>query len=585
MADRKITDLTALAAGSQATGDLVTVVDVSEAAAADKNKKMTMENLFKGIPGNVGVGVSSPAAKLEVQGAATSSAIAAHIKAGDGGSTVGLIVDGDSESGDVLLKARSNSSASPSDSDTKFIIQGDGSIGIGTASLSTTGFNRVLRIKSSTSAAGIFAEAPDTSSWLGLYGGTGTGDSAALLYPDTGSFRIGSTSAVGTTGFSEKLRIDSSGRVGIGESSPDRLLHLKAASNTAYSGGSDTADYNFLKIENTTDDKSAGIFFQIGGNGEAAITAIEASDGATDIAFQNRGGGTRSEKMRLDSSGRLLIGTPSSRTVGGISAPLHVEGIGAGESSITLIRNKNGGTHPPYLFFGKSRSDSVGGTTIVQNGDLLGYLGWQGADGNDLDGTAAAIQAKVDGSPGSNNMPGKLELMTTSSGNSPTARITLFPGGKVRAPGVYAGTTTGGAAVYVESDGDLLRYTSSLKYKTDVETIEDARADAILNCRPVWYRSKCENDIKTEGAEKSDWGWYGFIAEEVAEIEPRLVSWATKDAVRQEDGSVESVERDPANYEAEGIRYDNFVPLLVNLAKRQQSTIEALEARIAALEG
>ena len=315
MADRKITDLTALAAGSQATGDLVTVVDVSEAAAADKNKKMTMENLFKGIPGNVGVGVSSPAAKLEVQGAATSSAIAAHIKAGDGGSTVGLIVDGDSESGDVLLKARSNSSASPSDSDTKFIIQGDGSIGIGTASLSTTGFNRVLRIKSSTSAAGIFAEAPDTSSWLGLYGGTGTGDSAALLYPDTGSFRIGSTSAVGTTGFSEKLRIDSSGRVGIGESSPDRLLHLKAASNTAYSGGSDTADYNFLKIENTTDDKSAGIFFQIGGNGEAAITAIEASDGATDIAFQSRGGGVRSEKMRLDSSGRLLVGTTAEGAV------------------------------------------------------------------------------------------------------------------------------------------------------------------------------------------------------------------------------------------------------------------------------
>ena len=167
---------------------------------------------------------------------------------------------------------------------------------------------------------------------------------------------------------------------------------------------------------------------------------------------------------------------------------------------------------------------------------------------------------------------------------NPTERLRISNSGKFTAATIYSLTTTGGGPVYVESDGDLLRYTSSLKYKTDVETIDDARADAILNCRPVWYRSKCANDIKTEGSEKSDWGWYGFIAEEVAEIEPRLVNWATKDGVEQEDGSVESVERDPADYEAEGVRYDNFVPLLVNLVKRQQAAIETLEAKVAALE-
>jgi len=43
---------------------------------------------------------------------------------------------------------------------------------------------------------------------------------------------------------------------------------------------------------------------------------------------------------------------------------------------------------------------------------------------------------------------------------------------------------------------------------------------------------------------------------------------------------VESVERDPADYEAEGIRYDNFVPLLVNLAKRQKDTITSQQAQI-----
>ena len=117
-----------------------------------------------------------------------------------------------------------------------------------------------------------------------------------------------STRTDGSSGtLQERIRIDSSGNVGIGATSPGRLLHLKAASSTAYSGGSDTADYNFLKIENTTNDKSAGIFFQIGSNGEAAITAVEATDGSTDIAFQNRGGGVRSEKMRMLGSGGLTF--------------------------------------------------------------------------------------------------------------------------------------------------------------------------------------------------------------------------------------------------------------------------------------
>ena len=160
-------------------------------------------------------------------------------------------------------------------------------------------------------------------------------------------------------------------------------------------------------------------------------------------------------------------------------------------------------------------------------------------------------------------------------------KFRIYTSGKIRSPYTYSGTTTGGGPIYVESDGDFLRYTSSRKYKTDIETLEDARADNILNCRPVWYKSLSENDIKTPGADKSDWGWYGFIAEEVAEIEPRLVNWATKDAKSEgENGSVISVERDPSNYEAEGVRYDNFVPLLVNLVKRQKAEIESLKARL-----
>jgi hypothetical protein len=48
MANRKISDLTALTA--PATGDLLPIVDISEAVAADKNKKITYGELLSSAP-------------------------------------------------------------------------------------------------------------------------------------------------------------------------------------------------------------------------------------------------------------------------------------------------------------------------------------------------------------------------------------------------------------------------------------------------------------------------------------------------------------------------------------------------------
>ena len=48
MANRKITAMTALTAPAE--GDVLPIVDVSEAAATDKNKKITIQELFKGAP-------------------------------------------------------------------------------------------------------------------------------------------------------------------------------------------------------------------------------------------------------------------------------------------------------------------------------------------------------------------------------------------------------------------------------------------------------------------------------------------------------------------------------------------------------
>lgn len=332
----------------------------------------------------------------------------------------------------------------------------------------------------------------------------------------------------------------------------------------------------YVTIKNSTEEDLSGgreskiIFEGEQSGGEiSSLAEIEVShEGTSDdekgqiILKVNSGaeGSSPSERARIDSSGRLLVGTSSDITN---NSNYIIQNVTTGGGSIALARND---------------------TNVVAN-ESMGRITWYG---NDDDGTyqsAAQIECEADSSHAAGAKPSRLVFSTAVAGGAvPTERMRISSAGKLTVPGVYSGTTTGGSAVYVESDGDLLRFTSSRKYKTDIETLEDKRADAILECRPVWYRSLSKNDIKTEGATKSDWGWYGFIAEEVAEIDPRLVGWATKDAVLQEDGSVKSIERDPADYEAEGVRYDNFVPLLLNLIKRQKEQIEAMEARLSALE-
>jgi hypothetical protein len=152
----------------------------------------------------------------------------------------------------------------------------------------------------------------------------------------------------------------------------------------------------------------------------------------------------------------------------------------------------------------------------------------------------------------------------------------LASNGDLTCPGVFNNTTANAANVVVStSPFFILRSTSSIKYKTDVETIDDIYSENLLNCRPVWFRSTCTND-------NPGWGYWGFIAEEVAEIDPRLVHWKTTESVTQEDGSLATVELESP--EPESVQYDRFVPHLLNLIKRQQQAIETLEAQNATFE-
>ncbi len=84
--------------------------------------------------------------------------------------------------------------------------------------------------------------------------------------------------------------------------------------------------------------------------------------------------------------GRVLIGTNTARAIGGESnSRLQIEGSGATSNSwVNISRFANSGGSA-VIQFGKSRSDTPGTYTVVQNNDTLGSINFAGADGTEID--------------------------------------------------------------------------------------------------------------------------------------------------------------------------------------------------------
>jgi hypothetical protein len=195
------------------------------------------------------------------------------------------------------------------------------------------------------------------------------------------------------------------------------------------------------------------------------------------------------------------------------------------------------------------------------------------------------------------------QCFNSAAGNN---RFLIADSGQITSQGSYDNTTASAANLFVTSGGLFQRSTSSIKYKTQIESIEHEKADAILSMRPVWYRSTCN-------ADNPNWSWYGLIAEEVAKIEPRLVHWGYNDSdyevieIEQElqkeravvdDTGKELIEiysevetkrerklKADAQLSPEGVQYDRMTVLLLDIVKRQQLRLETLEIEIKALKG
>ena len=141
------------------------------------------------------------------------------------------------------------------------------------------------------------------------------------------------------------------------------------------------------------------------------------------------------ERLRITSTGQLLVGTGSASNRfkngngNGATPKFQFETANVDEQndiSLTFGRNNAFGAE---IILAKHRAATVGGYTVVQSDDRLGGINFAGSDGTHFR-PAALIQGRVDGTPGTGDMPGRLEFLTTADGAAtPTERLRITSSG------------------------------------------------------------------------------------------------------------------------------------------------------------
>ena len=279
------------------------------------------------------------------------------------------------------------------------------------------------------------------STGIGTFSGGVKVGSAATIH-STGQFNIGVAATVFTNGNATFAGIvtaasfvgDGSGLTGAGPAltgSTNNTIVTVTGSNAITGESTFTYTPSILTITNasgasevtlvTPSANDSGVYFNDGSNSGAL------SYNHSDDSMRFRVNAT--EKARIDSSGRVLVGTDSNTSPIGWGNNLQVAGTSAVAG--VSIRRDSADTGGALLVFGKSRG-SLNGNTVVQSGDQIGGMYFAGGDGTDVNSIAAQLSVEVDGTPGSNDMPGRILFKTTADGaSSATERMRISASGQI----------------------------------------------------------------------------------------------------------------------------------------------------------
>ena len=158
-------------------------------------------------------------------------------------------------------------------------------------------------------------------------------------------------------------------------------------------------------------------------------TAVIINEDSDDLDFRVESNGNANMLFVDGGNDRVQIGSATSVT-SGVTGDFQI--TKAGGNPVLSLNAFAADANPPELSFTKSRNTTVGSNTIVADDDVLGEITWYADDGGDYATEAAKIQVRVEGTPGSNDMPGQMSFYTTSDGGSTTKnRLKILPNGSI----------------------------------------------------------------------------------------------------------------------------------------------------------
>ena len=197
---------------------------------------------------------------------------------------------------------------------------------------------------------------------------------------------------------------------------------------------------------------------------------------------------TGTTQLKLDNSGRVLIGHSSNFS----GYTLQVSGGDEETSSLSLSRFKANASSS-VLEFNKSRNNSVGSNTVVQDNDAVGVIRFKAADGTDY-AQVADIQAAIDGTPGDNDTPGRLAFSTTADGSQyTTERMRIDSSGKVgigtSSPSQHLHietNTNGDERVLVKNPNTGSSARAAIKMESDSSTLDMVATSAAYSGVSGW---------------------------------------------------------------------------------------------------
>ena len=567
MANTKITELTAVTA--LAGTDVFPVVDVS----ASTTNKVSVSDLLRNAP----------------DGAADAPSIANA---------------GDQDTG--IFFPAANSVGVSTAGVQQLVIDSSGNVGIGTTSPSDYGNFADDLVIYNSSQPGITL-ATGASGYGSIYFADGTAGNAAsrgqIQYNHSNDSLLFATAA------SERLRIDSSGNVGIGTTSPSTKFVVSngGAEGVEFSHASGTNEINSynrsssarapvdiigqtFKVLTGNPSLSTGLFQDSSGrvlvgatsaaigskmdvhagsdganifgvtgadqsseflalgvtSSEAVLTAGNASSNGTSLVLRTaNSSGVESERMRIDSSGNVLVGTTTA----------------SGNMTVNMGTDKN-------ISFNGNQGEVGNVPALVATNNAGSSLASMGFRGTDLRfATGSTERMRVDGN-------GQALFYSTgnpiTSGTSQSAGTTheVFTGVHSR-----SSTTSGGTVcIHIFSNGNIQNTNNSYGQISDVKLKEN-----IVNANSQWDDIK---DIQVRNFNfKEETGnpthtQIGVVAQELETVSPGLVyEMPDTDDEGNNLGTV-----------TKSVNYSVLYMKAVKALQEAMDRIETLETKVAALE-